>query len=76
MITYQRTTKFLICKLPHSLVLEGIQDFKTDLYILCKKASKAYLGSLFENNLCATHAKHLTIMPKDIQLAHCICGQS
>ncbi|ETE56487.1 hypothetical protein L345_17802, partial [Ophiophagus hannah] len=34
------------------------------------EASEAYLVGLFEDtNLCAIHAKRVTIMPKDIQLA-------
>ena len=42
-----------------------------------QEASKAYLVCLFEDfNLCAIHAKRVTIMPKDIQLAHCICGET
>ncbi|KAK2719296.1 hypothetical protein QYM36_004943 [Artemia franciscana] len=35
-----------------------------------QEASKAYLIGLYEDtNLCAIHAKRVTIMPKDIQLA-------
>lgn len=35
-----------------------------------QEACRAYLVSLFEDtNLCAIHAKRVTIMPKDIQLA-------
>ncbi|KOB67142.1 histone H3, partial [Operophtera brumata] len=35
-----------------------------------QEASVAYLVGLFEDtNLCAIHAKRVTIMPKDIQLA-------
>jgi len=41
-----------------------------------QEASKAYLVGLFENSdLCAIHAKRVTIMPKDIQLAHRIRGE-
>ena len=36
----------------------------------------AYLVHLFEDtNLCAIHTKHMNIMPKDIQLPHCIQGE-
>ena len=39
-------------------------------------ASEAYLVGLFEDtNLCAIHAKRVTIMPKDIQLARRIRGE-
>jgi len=41
-----------------------------------QEASKAYLVGLFENSdFCAIHAKRVTIMPKDIQLAHRIRGE-
>jgi histone H3 len=39
-------------------------------------ASEAYFVGLFEDtNLCAIHAKRVTIMPKDIQLARRIRGE-
>jgi histone H3 len=39
-------------------------------------ASEAYLVCLFKyTNECAIHAKHVTIMPKDIQLAQRIQGE-
>ena len=42
------------------------------MYVL-KEAAEAYLVHLFsDSNLCAIHAKHVTVMPKDIQLARCI----
>ena len=41
-----------------------------------QEAVEAYLVGLFEDtNLCAIHAKQITIMPKDIQLARCIRGE-
>jgi histone H3 len=41
-----------------------------------QEASEACLTSLFENtNLCAVHAKRVTIMPKDLQLARRIRGE-
>ena len=74
---FQKSTALLIRKLPFQrLVREIAQDFKTDLRfqsaaILClQEAAEAYLVGLFEDtNLCAIHAKRVTIMPKDIQLA-------
>ncbi|XP_006877418.1 PREDICTED: histone H3.3-like [Chrysochloris asiatica] len=64
------------------LVREIAQDFKTDLCFqsaairALQEASEAYLVGLFEDtNLCAIHAKWVTIMPKDIQLAHRIRGE-
>ena len=80
---FQRSTALLIRKLPFQrLVREIAQDFKTDLRfqsaaILClQEAVEAYLVSLFEDtNLCAIHARRVTIMPKDIQLARPIRGE-
>ena len=41
-----------------------------------QEVSEAYIVGLFENaNLCAIHAKWLTIMLKDIQLARRIRGK-
>ncbi|RWW67908.1 hypothetical protein BHE74_00024603 [Ensete ventricosum] len=41
-----------------------------------QEAAEAYLVGLFEDtNLCAIHAKRVTIMPKDIQLARRIRGE-
>ncbi|XP_027832940.1 histone H3.3A-like [Ovis aries] len=82
-IRYQESTELLIRKLPFQrLVREIAQDFKTDLRFqsaaigALQEASEAYLVGLFEDtNLCAIHAKRLTIMPKDIQLARCIRGE-
>ena len=44
--------------------------------VCLQEASEAYLVGLFEDtNLCAIHAKRVTIMPKDIQLARRIRGE-
>ena len=41
-----------------------------------QEAAEAYLVGLFEDtNLCAIHAKRITIMPRDIQLARRIRGE-
>lgn len=48
----------------------------TNILYLLQEASEAYLVGLFEDtNLCAIHAKRVTIMPKDIQLARRIRGE-
>ena len=80
---YQKSTELLIRKLPFNrLVREIAQDFKTDLRFqsqaigALQEAAEAYLVGLFEDtNLCAIHAKRVTIMPKDIQLARRIRGE-
>ena len=80
---YQKSTELLVRKLPFQrLVREIAQDFKTDLrfqgsaVLALQEAAEAYLVGLFEDtNLCAIHAKRVTIMPKDIQLARRIRGE-
>ena len=80
---FQKTSALLIRKLPFErFVREIAQDFKTDLRfqsaaILClQEAAEAYLVRLFDDaNLCAIHARRVTIMPKDIQLARRIRGE-
>ena len=51
-------------------------SFLTNIFVVVQEASEAYLVGLFEDtNLCAIHAKRVTIMPKDIQLARRIRGE-
>ena len=80
---YQKSTDLLIRKLPFQrLVREIAHNCKTDLrfqspaLLALQEASEDYLVKLFEDtNLCAIHAKRVTIMPKDIQLARRIRGE-
>ena len=87
---YQKSTELLIRKLPFQrLVREIASDSEVITSPLCGKvrfqsaavmalqeAAEAYLVGLFEDtNLCAIHAKRVTIMPKDIQLARRIRGE-
>ena len=80
---YQKSTELLIRKLPFQrLVREIAQDFKTYLrfqssaVLALQEAAEACLVGLFEDtNLAAIHAKRVTIMPKDIQLARRIRGE-
>jgi len=80
---YQKSTDLLLKKAPFQrLVREVAQDFKTDLrfqssaVMALQEASEAYLVGLFEDtNLCAIHARRVTIMPKDMQLVRRIRGE-
>ena len=80
---YQKSTELLIRKLPFQrLVREVAAGIKSDLrfqshaIMALQEASEAYLTSLFEDtNLCALHAKRVTIMPSDMQLARRIRGE-
>ena len=87
---YQKSTELLIRKLPFQRLVREIacdQDvitsplcgkvrFQSAAIMALQEASEAYLVGLFEDsNLCAIHAKRVTIMPKDIQLARRIHGE-
>ena len=81
---YQKSTELLIRKLPFQrLVREIAQDlgkmnicFQSGAIIALQEALGAYLvGLLKDSNLCVIHAKRVTIMPKDIQLARHIRGE-
>ena len=78
---YQKFTGFLIRKLPFQRLVREIavkvaQEmwFQSSVLLVLQEAAKAYLVGLFEDtNLCAIHARWVTIMPKDIHLARRIC---
>ena len=80
---FQKSTELLLRKLPFQrLVREIAQDFKSDLrfqssaILALQEAAESYIIGLFEDtNLCAIHAKRVTIMPKDIHLARRIRGE-
>lgn len=80
---YQKSTDLLLRKLPFQrLVKEIAQEVKSDLrfqsqaVLALQEAAEAYLVGLFEDtNLCAIHAKRVTIMPKDVQLARRLRGE-
>ena len=80
---FQKSTDLLIRKLPFQrLVREIASENKSDLrfqsqaILALQEATEAYLVGLFEDtNLCAIHAKRVTIMPKDMQLARRIRGE-
>ena len=80
---YQKSTDLLLRKRPFQrLVREIAQKIKADLRIqttallAIQEAAEAYLIGLFEDaNLCALHAKRVTVMDRDIQLARRIRGE-
>ena len=58
------------------LYLQTDLRFQSHAVLALQEAAEAYLVGLFEDtNLCAIHAKRVTIMPKDIQLARRIRGE-
>jgi histone H3 len=80
---YQKSTELLIRKMPfqrlvREIALDVRADFRFQSAALAalQEASEAYLVGLFEDtNLCAIHAKRVTIMAKDMQLARRIRGE-
>jgi histone H3 len=76
---YQKTTDLVLRKLPFQrLVREIAQDqeripgirFQSSALGAIQEAAEAYAVGLLEaSNLCAIHAKRITIQPKDMQLA-------
>jgi histone H3 len=84
---FQKNTDLLIRKAPFQrLVREMVQKdltlgvrsdlrFQSTAMLALQEAAEAYLVSVFEwTNLAALHAKRVTIMPKDMQLAMRIRG--
>jgi len=83
---YQRTTNLLLRKLPFARLVKEISEsfvrvgepnlrWQAEALLALQEAAEAYLVHLFEDaNLCAIHAKRVTIQQKDIQLARRIRG--
>ena len=80
---YQKFMGFLIRKLPFQRLVREFtvkvaqeMRFPSSALLALQEAAEAYLVGLFEDtNLCAIHARRVTIMPKDIQLARRIRGE-
>ncbi|KAI4644171.1 histone H3-like centromeric protein hH3v [Alternaria conjuncta] len=77
---YQKSTDLLLLKLPFQRVvrevalsvsrIDGPLRWQSQAIVALQEASEAFLVGLFHDaNLCAIHAKRVTIQQKDIQLA-------
>ncbi|KAG7498379.1 histone H3.3-like [Solea senegalensis] len=80
---YQKSSDLLLRKAPFSrLVREVCQSFSRETLrwhlnalLALQEATEAFLVKLFADaNLCAIHAKRVTLFPRDIQLARRIRG--
>ncbi|KAJ9662634.1 centromeric DNA-binding histone H3-like protein cse4 [Neophaeococcomyces mojaviensis] len=84
---YQNSTDLLLLKLPFQRLVREICQYilpfevgrelrwQTQAIMALQEASEAFLVHLFEDtNLCAIHAKRVTIMQKDMQLARRLRG--
>lgn len=80
---YQKHTELLIRRLPFARLVKEVQTYffrkeyrwQAEAMLALQEAAEAHLVGLFEDaNLCTIHAKRVTVMPKDIQLARRIRG--
>lgn len=82
---YQKTTELLIRRRPFQRLVREIADdlsvskdvrWQSSALMAVQEACEKYLTSLFEDtNVCAIHAKRVTITKKDLQLARRIRGE-
>ena len=80
---YQKTTGNLCPRAPFQRLVREISSehmadcrFQARALMALQEAVEAYMTGLFEDcNLCAIHAKRMTIFPKDMQLARRIRGE-
>ena len=80
---YQRSTQLLLAKMPFQRLVREISQnyrldfrFQTQAIFALQEAAEAYLVGVFEDtNLCALHARRVTIMFRDFQLALRIRGR-
>lgn len=80
---YQKSTDLLLRRLPFARLVREIQQEMSNVayrwqgtaIMALQEAAEAHLVGLFEDcNLCAIHAKRVTIQPKDMQLARRLRG--
>lgn len=81
---YQRSTDLLIRKLPFARLVKEITTemsvesirWTANAMTALQEASEAFLvGYIEDGNLCAIHAKRVTLMARDLQLASRIRGR-
>ena len=74
---FQKSTELLIRRMPFQRLVKEIAQtyspslrFQSGAVLALQEAAEVYLVGLLEHsNLCAIHAKRVTIMPRDMQLA-------
>ena len=80
---YQKSSELLIRRMPFQRLVREIAQahnlyvhFQSGTILALQESAEAYLvGLLEDSNLCAIHAKRVTIMPKDMQLAQRMRGE-
>merc|ERR1712130_608525 len=82
---FQKSSNLLLPNLPFSRVIREIcskicttdMKFQSAAIMALQESAEAYLVTLFEDSqLCAIHAKRVTVMPRDINLARRIRGDN
>ena len=82
---YQKSTDLLLRKLPFCRLVKEITEsvsngdfrYTTQAMEALQEASEAYLVGLMEDSqLCSFHAKRITLMKRDLQLAQRIRGDN
>jgi histone H3 len=81
---YQKSTGLLIRKLPFQRLVREIAleinsefRFQSSALLALQEAAEAYMVALFaDTNMCAKHAKRVTIMTRDLHLARRIRGDT
>merc|ERR1712066_320988 len=79
----QRSTDLLLRKPPFQRLVKDLAHqsaaelrFQSSALLALQESAEAYLVGLFEDtNLCAIHARRVTIMVRDIKLARRIRGE-
>ena len=70
-------TKDIIDELGFATKFEGGARYQSEAIGALQEAAEHYLIGLFEDtNLCAIHARRVTIMPKDVLIARKIRGET
>jgi len=81
---YQKSTELLIRKAPFQRLVRQVMNdmfgdnfrIQTSALEALQEAVEAYMVGFFEDtNLCAIHAKRITIMPRDMKLARRLRGE-
>ena len=81
---FQKSTELVIPKMAFPWIVREMLQCKSMEYriqvgaiLAIHEATEAYIIQLMEDtNLCAIHAKHVTILPKDMQLARRMWGET
>ncbi|GAA6055872.1 hypothetical protein JCM3770_001534 [Rhodotorula araucariae] len=80
---YQKSTELLLRRLPFQRLVREIAEehsaglrWQASALLALQEATEDYITDLFaDSNLCAIHAKRVTVQPKDMLLARRLRGE-